>query len=316
MKTFRAKTKNGKIVDYRVGKELDLKEIRKFFEKDYSVKKIWSEKRHVVGFLEKNGKQLFLKLSTSEGIGIMTKTEANWNEAFNKLVPRSSCFWVPQNFDSGYLRNNLFYLITDRFIGKKLGEALPHQPSQLITQNIDKLVDLTELIQSLKFRIPDCHVFSGQDFRERYLNQTKGWFNDIPKEIQEKYKLNQLLEIVEKNINQLEPKPKHGDFAPWHLIQLEIGKLGLIDGEHAMNETVQDYDICYLIQRAFGVMQNPVLAQEIIDKLQERKYDITKLKIVLASRAIGGFLDEYLALPESGHDFSWPEKLTDFVVSL
>src|SRR3989337_3892250 len=108
MQTFRAKTKDGRVLDYRVGGELDLDEVGKFFSPKYTVRQIWPEKRHVVGVLKKGEKEYFLKVSTSEGIGVVTKTEHDWNEAFNNLVPRTSDFWVPQNFEYGLYQTNLF----------------------------------------------------------------------------------------------------------------------------------------------------------------------------------------------------------------
>ncbi len=41
-------------------------------------------------------------------------------------------------------------------------------------------------------------------------------------------------------------------------------------------------------------MENPNLAQKILAELKKRNYNLPKLQTVLASRAIGGFLDESL----------------------
>lgn len=87
LKAFQVRTK-GQVLDYRLGQELNLNEVRAFFEKRYIVKKLWSGGRHILGILEKNNKSSFLKLSTTEGISAVTKNEYNWNEQFNKLVSR------------------------------------------------------------------------------------------------------------------------------------------------------------------------------------------------------------------------------------
>lgn len=318
METFRAKTSDGRILDYRVGGELDLKEVQKFFESKYNIRQLWPEKRHVVGVLEKDGKEYFLKVATSEGIGVVTKTEYDWNNAFNSLVPRNSDFWVPQNHESGQYQGNLFYFITDRFDGQKLAErpSKDQRSDSLLEENINRVIDFSELIQSLRFSLKDSHVFEGSNYKERYLSQTRGWFKDIPEEIRLKYGVEKLWEVVEKGVPKLLPKAKHGDFAPWHLMVLSNGKLGLIDGEHAMAKTVEDYDICYIIQRIFTVMQNQKLAEEFIGRLKKREYDMEKVKTVLASRAIGGFLDEYLALFEERRDFLWPLKFKDWVLEI
>jgi hypothetical protein len=317
MQSFRVKTDNGKVLDYRLGSNLDLNKLKDFLSKKYSVKKIWQEKRHAVGFLEKDGKEYFLKVSTSEGISEVTKNEFNWNEQFNKLIPRDSQFWVPQNYECGFYQDNLFYIVTDVFNGPKLAEVLNVSTSLgLLEENMEKVIDFTEKIQSLKLNLKDSNAYEGKDYREKYLSQVDGWFNDIPAEIREKFKIIELLKIVQKNISKLTFGAKHGDFAPWHLIQLQGGKLGIIDGERAMTKTIEHYDICYVIQRIFTVLQNPRLAQEFINSLRKRKYDMTKLKTVLASRAIGGFLDEYLALLSESRDFSWSLKFKEWVLNI
>lgn len=87
---------------------------------------------------------------------------------------------------------------------------------------------------------------------------------------------------------------RHGDFAPWHLIKLNTNQLALIDGEHARSNGVEYYDIAYFIQRVFSVLGNQLLSKQILSLLLKRNYNLQKLKVILASRAIGGFLDESL----------------------
>ena len=97
------------------------------------------------------------------------------------------------------------------------------------------------------------------------------------------------------------------------MIKLESGQIGLIDGEHAMQNGLELYDIGYFIQRVFSVLKNPKLAKDILDLLKNKKYNIQKLKCVLAARAIGGFLDESLA-PKP--DYSYTDKFKEWVVKI
>lgn len=117
MKAFEIKL-NGRLLDYRQAKNLDMSNVRNFFSKKYYVKKLWQEQRHVLGIIEKDNQELFLKLAATEGIGAVTRIEYKWNEEFNRLILRKSKFWVPLNVDSGYY-NNLFYLITDVLEGER-----------------------------------------------------------------------------------------------------------------------------------------------------------------------------------------------------
>jgi len=99
---------------------------------------------------------------------------------------------------------------------------------------------------------------------------------------------------VEQGAEKLEKKTRHGDFVPWHMMLFENGRLGLFDGEHAMSDGVEYYDMCYFIHRVFSVLEQPEFAKEILAALVARGYDIEKLRVVLAARGIGGFLDRYL----------------------
>ncbi|MBU1126896.1 hypothetical protein KKF11_00950, partial [Patescibacteria group bacterium] len=56
--------KDGKILDYRLGENLNLDKIKDYFRKNYYVKKLWQGSRHILGILEKDNVIYFLKLST------------------------------------------------------------------------------------------------------------------------------------------------------------------------------------------------------------------------------------------------------------
>lgn len=294
-----------KTFDYRLGENLDHKNIKDFFEKNYQVKKLWSGSRHVLGVLTKDSKTYFLKLSTSKGISIVTKTEYNWNDYFNEYFPKNSAYTVPRNYASGIYEKKYFYLITDYFEGELLCDA--NGDADCLIQYIPQIILLAELIQKL----PKNEFRSGQKIK--FINKTRNWFNDIPVDVRKKFDVFELLNIVEEGINNLSPKFRHGDFTPWHMIKLDDGKLGLIDGEHALPDGVENYDICYFIQRVFSVLKNPRVAQSIYSKLLDRGYKVNKLKTVLAARAIGGFLDESL---KEKPDYQFAKRFKDWIVEI
>lgn len=312
LKAFQIRV-NGRVLDYRLGKELDLDQARAFFERRYLIKKLWSGGRHVLGVLEKDNEIFFLKLATTEGISAVTKNEYEWNEQFNKLVPRRlSNFWVPQNEECGLYKDKLFYLITDKFDGELLTKRPERIQISIIFQNLlPSVIEFSELIQKLK--LTNLSDTENPDHREHFLEKTESWYNDVPENIIEKYRISNLLKIVEDGISKLQKKPRHGDFTPWHLITLQEGKLGLIDGEHAMGSSVEYYDIGYFIQRVFSILQNPDLAKKILSMLVESKYNIEKLAVILAARGIGGFLDESL---KPKPNYKSGNKFKDWVISL
>ncbi len=286
-----------KILDYRLGQVLDLDNVKKFFEKKYKVPKIWPGGRHVLGHLEKGKHKLFLKLSTSQGISAVTRVEHDWNFEFNKLVPRAkSNFWVPENFESGVYQNGLFYLVTERFEG----ELIVNWPttshiSNNFTNSIEDIIRFSELIQILQINLKRPDIIDAGDHKKWFEQKTKDWLDAVPRDVVASYNLDSLFNVVKSGASSLAMRARHGDFTPWHIFKLPTGQLGLIDGEHAKSDSVENYDTGYFIQRTFSVLQNPQLAQQIFNKLIERGYQAASLKTILAARAIGGFLDESLA---------------------
>lgn len=301
MKSFKIRS-GKKILDYRLGENLDLGKIRDYFQKSYKVQKLWQGARHVLGILTKGNQTYFLKLSTSEGISVVTKNEYNWNNCFNKYFPNDFRFRVPKNYDSGLYKKKYFYLITDYFDGKLICD-INEDATHLIT-DIEEIILFSELIQQMPRG-------EAGDFKQKFTDKVNKWFNDIPVDVRKKFRIDTLLKIMEEGVNELISRPRHGDFAPWHIIKLGDNKLGLIDGEHFLPNGVENYDICYFIQRVFSVLKNPAIAKEIYSQLLKGGYDKDKLKVVLAARAIGGFLDESLA---SKPDYQFAKSFKDWVI--
>ncbi len=305
---------NGKILDYRVGQKLDLVKVTNFFNTRYRVKKIWSGGRHILGILEKSHRKYFLKLSTSEGISAVTNHEHKWNEIFNQQFPGSK-FRVPQNFDNGYFNDKLFYLITEKFEGKLLCNLdEPKSKSNQLIDDIEQVVELSKLIEEMQIndlKLPD--YIESENFKDRFISKAKAWYEAIPKDISKKFRIITLLKLVENGVLSLEKKPRHGDFTPWHIFRLTNNQLGLIDGEHAISGGVEGYDIGYFIQRIFSVLKNPQVVERILIYLIDRGYKLSRIKVVLAARAIGGYLDESLA---SSPNYEYAKFFQEWVISL
>lgn len=311
MRAFEVNVK-GKILNYRSSRDLNLKEVKNFFAKNYKVLKLWQVKRHVVGILEKDSQKLFLKLAPTEGIGAVTQNEYKWNDQFNKLVNRTSKFWVPKNYDNGFYHNNLFYLITDYLEGEPYAKT-PDKTSDLslLKKDIPVIIDFAELIQDLP--VNEFSLEDNEDYLDRNLRKVESWFNDIPKEIVKEFGIDRLFHLAKYDYPKLEKRTRHGDFTPWHMFKLQNGKIGLFDGERAMRNGVEYYDVTYFIQRVFSVLENPEFAKEIYQMLVRRFYDVDKMQTVLAARAIGGFLDESL---KEKPNYEIAEEFKDWVMSL
>ena len=278
-------TANGKSFDYRLGKTLDLDAVRIFFEKKgYKVAVLTNAGRHVVGELQKNYIDYFLKLALSSGISILTENEFRWNQEYN-LKSKSDRFIVPQNIESGFYQDGFFYLITSSLMGQTVNE-----------NDYPSIIEFSEHIQSLRIKLrPYDETAEGKVHSLWFTEKTKRWLEAIPKDIVNLYKLYELFDFINLHASRLAPSPRHGDFTPWHMMKLINGSIALIDGEHALQNGVENYDIAYFIQRIFSVDKNPKQATKIYELLVKKGYDKNKLKVVLAARAIGGFLDESLS---------------------
>ena len=182
-----------------------------------------------------------------------------------------------------------------------------------VVDYLSAIIDFAEEIATLPAVARNDDDTGMTSHKQHFLEKTKLWFEDIPLIIREKYQIIDLLNLVKSSYQKLEKRPRHGDFTPWHLMLLRNGKLGLIDGEHALENGVENYDLGYFIQRVYSVLKNPVLAKKILELLIKRGYKMEKLKTILASRAIGGVLDEALK-PKPNYQMAASFK--EFVKSL
>lgn len=301
-----------KTLDYRLGENLDLLKIKSFFQERYKFTKLWKGPRHILGILTKSSNTYFLKLSTSEGISVITKNEYYWNNYFNNYSLKKA-YLVPKNYDSGLYKDKYFYLITSYFNGELLCKTRSsYNKASKLEGYIPQIIEFSEIIQQLPQSGFGGDAFKEAEYQIRFLSKVRNWFGDIPVDIAGKFNVRILLEIVENGVSELLERPRHGDFAPWHIIKLAGKNLGLIDGEHALVQSVEGYDICYFIQRVFSVLKNPSIARMIYLELLKRGYIKDKLKTVLAARSIGGFLDESLT---DRPNYEYAKSFMDWVVN-
>jgi len=294
--------------------KIDLKEVKDFFEKqNWQVHHLIQPHRNIYAFLTKNNQAFHLKLAGSKGMSLLLENEAEWNKQFNQLLTRDSQFWVPKNVAQGWFNHDYFYLITEQFTGRLLVNYPQTQGVSLLTQQLDAVIDMSEVISSLDLDLRNRDYASSGSAVDFFLIKTHKWFKAIPTAVAQRYQLSQLLRSVETEASALSRRARHGDFTPWHIFLLNNHKLALIDAEHATSEGVEYYDIAYFIQRVYQVLKSPALAKTIYQKLVDRGYDIGKLKTILAARAIGGFLDESLI---DQADYIWARKFKEWVNSI
>ncbi len=304
-------TQNGQTYDYRLGEILSIEEIRAFFTQNFTVKSLEQGARYVTGVLNANNQDLMLKVSTTPGTSITLQNEFKWNQEYN-ISSTNNNYKVPKNIHSGDFQGH-FYLITEKVEGELLGSVTGFTLHQDFNLLIGQVVDFAEYIMSLTIMSvgkPDS--VTGNTPQELFLNKTTSWFEAIEENIRNQNNIDSLLEIVKGGFTQLVEKPRHGDFTPWHILKTTDG-LAVIDGEHGMSHGVENYDLAYLIQRIHSVSSNPNVALAVYQDVAGRGVDKAKLKTVLAARAIGGYLDAFLA---DKTDFINENAFRDWVLSL
>lgn len=303
-------TKDGQVYDYRIPEQLNIVDVTNFFSTKYKAVNIKQAGRHVTGTVNDGRQDLFLKLSTTKGIGIITQNEYKWNEEFNKKV--SVRYQVPKNVTFGDY-NGLFYFLAEKLTGEPFSTTQDFSINASFEQSIPELIDFADYIMSLKVMgIGRPDIVTGATPQAVFVNKTKSWLDAIPSTMQAQFGLISLLAKVESGAQALATKPRHGDFTPWHLLKTPTG-LGLLDGEHAMSDGVELYDIGYLIQRVHTISKNPPVAQKILVTAEGKGHSTLKLKTILAARAIGGFLDAHLA---GKTDFTLEKEFKDWILSI
>lgn len=308
MQAFKIK-KGGKILDYRRAEVLDLDMVRKDLSKKFEIKDIRQPGRHIIATVNKGGKDYILKLSSTEGIGARTEVESIWNNQFNKFS-KSDIFRVPKNLEEGHY-NGLYYLVLEKFRGPHLSTL--RGENNIVDECLEKIIEFANHIQTLPLNIPNNDLIVEENAQKWFVAKTKSWYENVPIDIRKEYQMDKLLDLVEKGASNLSEKPRHGDFTPWHMMSLDGGGLGLIDGEHAHSQGIENYDIAYFIQRVFAVIDRRDQAERTIDVLKSKNYNVAKLRTVLASRAIGGFTDEFLApVP----NYKKAQEFSEFVMGL
>lgn len=283
---------NGQVQDYRIGHTLAEPAIWKFFQlKGYKIENLNFTGRHYVGKLLKNNTPYFLKLATSLGQNALLENEVAWCRQISTRIADNDLFEIPKILEAGNFQNFVFGVF-QFFEGYELVSLAEKTINNLFVANAEKIVDIADFLAKIKIdKLPlDDRIGNPQAF---FVFKTQQWRQaaKFPPDMTEK--INQAADFVSAKAQILKFCPRHGDFAPWHL-QLNNGKFGLFDAEHASIFGVETYDLAFLIQRIFSELQNPEVADFFVKKAIKKGIERQKFKITLLSRAIGGFLDESL----------------------
>lgn len=311
--------------DYRTEAELDLKKIGLGLDKigitAVDLNQIW---RNVTGKVEYEGQSRFFKMATTLAISQKLENEVLWNNFANSNLGDLELN-VPKIIATGKL-NGLSYYISEFVEGQplaiKVGKNQPTPEIYNLAKYLPKIANFCANLQNNCYlALPNQTQFLPQISENRtllnnesqiLLRKTKSWLK--PTDIIGT-SLEPEVNLIEQNISDWKFCINHGDFVPWHILELASGELYLVDGEHASLKP-DFYDIAYFYHRTFTVAQSPELATEFLklafSKLNQEKQSLFRKQFpsVLASRIIGGYFD---AVNDELTDFSFHHELQNLL---
>jgi hypothetical protein len=283
--------------DFRTAKKLDLSMTSDFFrDQGYEVCSINQVWRNVHAHLKKDSQSFFMKLATTNDIGLLLRNEASWNrQLFKRLSGNDQLFYVPSVIFEGKYQE-LPYYIGEFYPGQKLAE--PNQPANSLGDWLDKIIQCTTyLLQTEGLQLVKDHERADRSPKEIIEGSKKHvheWFGELLPPTQE------LVAPLLDSINLLDeyyrPATNHQDFVPWHMLE-DRQRFILIDAEHASSQGPRFYDAVYFYHRLYTKGQSSMLANSYVEKLwlalstMDRQSFIPTFETLLAGRIIGGFWD-------------------------
>jgi hypothetical protein len=283
--------------DFRTAKKLDLSIVSDFFrEQGYEVRSINQLWRNVHAHLEKDSRSFFMKLATTDDIGLLLRNEVSSNQQLSKRLNESEQpFCVPNVIFEGKYQNLLYY-ISDYYPGRKLVE--PNQSPVGLEDWIDSVVRCTTyLLQAKDLQLVKDQERAGrsaQEIIQGAKQRIREWLSELPANTQNV--VVPLLGKADRLDQYYQPATNHQDFVPWHMLE-DGQRFVLIDAEHASTQGPRFYDAVYFYHRLYTKGQSSTLANLYVEKLwlalntTDRQSFVTTFETLLAGRIIGGFWD-------------------------
>jgi hypothetical protein len=295
--------------NYRKSEKIDLDLVAKYFQsKDYKIIKISQPWRHVTAIMERNQKKYFLKLASTQGVGVLTKNEPEFNYGMQNVIKSQTdfnLFLLPKVYETGNLEG-LFYYICDYIEGeiiasKRTAKVKPNL-GLLTDQILHNIASINKFLysNSNKFQltkdiefIEDKALFDRE--KQAYIEKSKNWYTS---EVQNIIDLSINLNLIKNYKEKIYFGLNHGDFTPWQFI-LSNNSLYLLDCEHATNFKLLYYDVVYFYHRTYTGLESPDIAKKYLNYFisicnfnpEDYQIFIKQFNYILALRIVGGFMD-------------------------
>lgn len=256
--------------------------------------------RFVRGTAKKNGATYFFKISPDDPeLAQRLQKQASFDQIIGQEIDKASVkppFRVPQVVQTRFTDTSN-WMISEHFAGDLLATWTPAREPKSLENWLDKITDALVFLDSLisnNIQLVNDPP-STKTFNERMVTFMQKWSEEPLKQklitVEELVNLTQIMADAPILPEQLQ----HGDFVPWHMIDLG-NSFGLIDSEAASTHKARFYDVAYFYHRIFTKLWQPKLARKFLktflDKTPSGEADFQKYFLpLLAPRAIGGLFD-------------------------
>ncbi|KKS70906.1 hypothetical protein A3A14_01435 [Candidatus Daviesbacteria bacterium RIFCSPLOWO2_01_FULL_43_38] len=255
--------------------------------------------RFVRGTAKKDGQIYFFKVSPPEPELIERLQKQNSFEQFMYSHIQSSPplpFQTPKPIQSNFTKSSN-WIITEFFPGELLASWTPKREPRELIKWLNKISDSLLFFDSLD--TTNIHLLNDhphQDTANERMTKFMSKWSEKPlkQNLLTEKELARVIKIMEDS-PPLPTRLQHGDFVPWHMIDLGE-KFGIIDNEGASINKPRFYDAAYFYHRVFTKLCEPQIArlflQIFIQKSGFSKKEIaTSFLPMLGPRAVGGLFD-------------------------
>ena len=290
----------------RTTEKLDLDEVKGYFTGlGFEVVAIEQPWRHVIGKLRKGRRDYFLKLGCTPEISQnRTRREKLWLEYVGQYISGKETFIVPHTYESGLFRGNLFWFIDDWFEPNFLSVMKPADP-----KNLERWIPAIAKAAAALLKIPVPQpgeelymaMYPNDEHEPKPADRLRAnahvWAEESGQDLVDLLvEIDQTAKQIKSGKLPSETAVTHGDFVPWHMIEVDKGRFALTDGDLGSFRTPKYYDAANFYRSVWvhlGERYSRQFLRHFLGIYQPKSMEEfwIRFRPVLAQRIIGGFWD-------------------------
>jgi hypothetical protein len=276
------------------------KELQEIESHGYKILEYSQPWRFVRGTAKKGDTTYFFKISPPDKeLNERLQRQVSFDQSIATVIERSGKnppFRVPRVYLSHSFDTS--WVIYEYLKGGLLAEWTPTIKPKKLTSKIDQVVETVHFFDlldtsyiSLKNDLP-----SPEPSNTFLLSKIENWKDKpIEQHLLKASEYDMLYQIIGSS-PLLPARLQHGDFVPWHMIEIGSNCFGLIDSEAASTHKPRFYDLAYFYHRVFTKLWQPDIAKQFLDRYLKRcnidEDNFYNLFVpILAQRVVGGMFD-------------------------